>query len=130
MAVGFCSEALVILSRETYLVIKNNRYSPVCSITVRNVDSFDFEAGSGPIEKFRGAFIPARRNERHRLELNHWATKCPVTMDLHFSDGNIATFTINMKYAVDDSVKRFSCNAPFVMNHTKMGNTLIVTAEL
>ena len=90
------------------------------------MDSFDFEAGSGPVEKFKGASIPAKRLIKRRLEVNHWASKCPVTMDLYFNDGNNATFTVNMKYAVDDSEAGFSFDAPFLMTYTKAGNTLVV----
>ncbi|KAJ3652257.1 hypothetical protein Zmor_018237 [Zophobas morio] len=128
MATVLCSASWFTWSRETYLIIQNRRFSPIDFITVRNVDSFDFEKGSGPREKFNGISIPAKRLVKRRLELNHWASNCPVTMDLNFNDGSKATFTINMKYALHESEAGFSYEAPFSMTYNKVGTTVVVIA--
>lgn len=78
-------------SKESYLEIKNSTKQNF-SISVSEVDNYDWDGNSRPDHNFQGVTIQPETSNKQREELNKYAKSAWFRMTLNFAGGQTATF--------------------------------------
>ncbi|KAJ3656044.1 hypothetical protein Zmor_015147 [Zophobas morio] len=114
-------------SQETHLMIQNFSKEDIITTIVSGVDSFDFEDGNGPIERFQNKAIPSGATVETRMEVNYYASNCPFTMTFWFEDNSSAWYRINQKYAIGEAEAGFSTAGTRKISYSKTGITIVIS---
>ena len=121
--------SVVAWSRETHFRLRNFSEDDIITTVVTGFDSFDFEKNNGPQDKLQNLSIPTNSSVKYQIEVNHFASNCPFTMTLWFSDLTSDWFRINQKFAIKMAKPDFSHSGNRTISFSRKGKTLTVTVK-